>query len=238
MLLDPAGACDLTNGAQILNYLRSLMRQFQTSAYQEPSSLYSPARSPLLLDDHWDPIDRHQYFGTARLTRCLNLLRDHGIHSPHPEYAPNQPRRTVLDGDELVQVPPNRWASTHFRFHMVMASYGLTTSPLNYMHCLLLNAHSRSLHDALRPNNFDPTDYLSEFDCPPCDHRPGWKNTYWVIPTRYWPDNLPATKATHYRLCRAPGCSRICQPRDDDPHAESFESISCSTECMSKIIKY
>ena len=112
---------------------------------------------------------------------------------------------------------------------MVMASYDLTTSPLSYMHCLLLNVHSRSLYDALRPNSFDPTDYLSDFECPPCDHRPGWKNTYWVTLNRYWTGYRPVSEVTHYRLRRVPVCSRICRPRDDDPHAETFESISCTT---------
>ena len=80
---------------------------------------------------------------------------------------------TILDGVKLESAPPSRWASTRFNSRMVMASYGIATSPLDYMHCLHVDKYTRSLHDALRPNSFDPTNYLPELECPPCDHRPG-----------------------------------------------------------------
>ena len=99
------------------------------------------------------------------------------------------------------------------------------------MHCLHLDDHTRSLHDALRPNSFDPTNYLPELECPPCDHRPGWKNSYWVA-------DCSVPDKTYHRLCRVPGCVQLCRPRSDDPHCETFESISCSSGCVGTLIKY
>ena len=83
---------------------------------------------------------------------------------------------------------------------MVMAPYGIATSPLDYTHCLHLDDHTRSLHDALRPNSFDPANYLPELECPPCDHRPGWKNSYWVA-------DCSVPDKTYHRLCRVPDAS-------------------------------
>ena len=75
------GVSDLINGPQILNYLRLLMRHFQTCVPQKPSSLCSPAPP----EDTRDPCDRNQQCGTERLDRYLDILIDKGAHRPRPE---------------------------------------------------------------------------------------------------------------------------------------------------------
>ena len=114
---------------------------------------------------------------------------------------------------------------------MIMATYIIATSPLDYMLAIHLDEHAHSLHDIRRPNSFRSSDYLPELFCPPCDPCPGWKNDFWVT-------DRSAPDGPHYRLCHVPGCVQLCRSYGDDPHDETLESISCSLGCARTLIQH